>query len=71
MESGWETERSRKYKGDQTFNFVVFYCVAIDPMYKLSNYVKMATMVMFGDEKGEKLWAMVNSAELGFLYRVC
>jgi hypothetical protein len=56
-----ETERRRKYKGDQTFNFVVFYCVAIDPMYKLSNYVKVSTVVMFGDEKGDKLWATVNT----------
>ena len=43
-------------------NLVIFFCVAVDPRYKLSNYIKMATMVMFGDEIGDKLWETVNSS---------
>jgi hypothetical protein len=34
--------------------------VAIDPKYKLSNYIKMTIFVVFGDESGEKLWEKVN-----------
>ena len=47
---------------DQLLNLVIFFCVAVDPRYKLSNYIKMATMVMFGDEIGDKLWETVNSS---------
>jgi len=58
---GDREKRGEKDNGDQLLNFVVFYSVAIDPRYKLSNYIKMAIMVMFGDEIGEKLWATVNT----------
>jgi len=61
MERGQEIERREKDKGDQLLNIVIFFCVAMDPRFKLSNYVKMATMVMFGDDIGEKLWATVNT----------
>ena len=47
---------------DQLLNLVIFFCVDVDPRYKLSNYIKMATMVMFGDEVGDKLWETVNSS---------
>jgi hypothetical protein len=41
-----ETEkRGEKDKVDQLHNFVIFFCVVVDPRYKLSNYIKMATMV--------------------------
>jgi hypothetical protein len=43
-------------------NFVVYFCVAIDPRYKLSTYIKMAMMILFGDEIGEKLWETVNTS---------
>ena len=36
--------------------------MAIDPRYKLSNYIKMAIFVVFGDESWEKMWAKVNSS---------
>jgi hypothetical protein len=55
-------ERGEKDKGDQLLNIIIFFCVAIDPRYKLSNYIKMSTMVMFGAEIGGKLWATVNSS---------
>jgi hypothetical protein len=55
-------KRGEKDKGDQLLNIVIFFCVAVDPRYKLSNYIKMATMVMFGPKIGEKLWATVNSS---------
>jgi hypothetical protein len=55
-------KRGEKDKGDQLLNLVIFFCVAVDPRYKLSNYIKMATMVMFGDEIGDKLWETVNSS---------
>lgn len=48
--------------GVQNLNLIVFFCVALDPRYKLNSYIKMATMVMFGDEIGEQLWTtVVNS----------
>lgn len=37
-------------------NLIIFFCVAIDPRYKLSDYTKMATLEMFGHEIGEELW---------------
>ncbi|KAF0907514.1 hypothetical protein E2562_018333 [Oryza meyeriana var. granulata] len=44
-----------KYWGDnneekpgEQLNLVIFFCVVIDPRYKLSNYTKMATFEMFG-----------------------
>lgn len=49
-----------KERGDQMLNLVMFFCVAIYPRYKLSNYIKMAIFVVFGDESGEKLLAKVN-----------
>ncbi|KAF0896093.1 hypothetical protein E2562_019323 [Oryza meyeriana var. granulata] len=56
-----------KYWGDnneekpgEQLNLVIFFCVAIDPRYKLSNYTKMATFEMFGLEKGLTLWDKVN-----------
>jgi hypothetical protein len=56
METGRDREkRGEKDKGDQLLNIFIFFCVGIDPRFKLSSYVKMATMVMFGDEIGEKL----------------
>lgn len=55
-------KRGEKDKGDQLLNLVVFFCVAIDPRYKLSNYIKMAVMFMFGAEIGEKLWGTVNTS---------
>ncbi|CAN6253526.1 unnamed protein product [Urochloa humidicola] len=55
-------KRGEKDKGDQLLNIVIFFCVAVDPRYKLSNYIKMATLVMFGPEIGEKLWATVNTS---------
>ncbi|CAD6219782.1 unnamed protein product [Miscanthus lutarioriparius] len=58
---GDREKRGEKDKGDQLLNIVIFFCVGIDPWFKLSNYVKMATMVMFGDEIGQKLWATVNT----------
>ena len=58
---GDREKRGEKDKGDQLLNIVIFFCVGIDPRFKLSNYVKMATMVMFGDEIGQKLWATVNT----------
>jgi hypothetical protein len=57
---GDREKRGEKDKGDQLLNIVIFFCVAIDPRFKLSNYVKMATMVMFGDDIGPKLWETVN-----------
>jgi hypothetical protein len=32
-----------KEKGDQMLTLIMFFCVAIDPRYRLSNYIKMAT----------------------------
>ncbi|CAD6259402.1 unnamed protein product [Miscanthus lutarioriparius] len=57
-------KRGEKDKGDQllNLNFVVYFCVAIDPRYKLSTYIKMAMMILFGDEIGEKLWETVNTS---------
>jgi hypothetical protein len=49
-----------KERGDHMLNLVMFFCVAIDPRYKLSNYINMAIFVVFGDESEEKLWAKVN-----------
>jgi hypothetical protein len=54
-------KRGEKDKGDQLLNFVVFYCVAIDPRYKLSNCIRMGIKVMFGDTVGEKVWETVNT----------
>lgn len=43
-------------------NLIIFFCVAIDPRYKLSDYTKMATLEMFGHEIGEELWEKVNKS---------
>ncbi|XP_072147896.1 zinc finger BED domain-containing protein RICESLEEPER 2-like [Setaria viridis] len=54
-----------KYWGDKKedmLNLVIFFCVAIDPRYKLSDYTKMATLEMFGHEIGQELWAVVNKS---------
>jgi hypothetical protein len=61
---GNREKRGEKNKGDQllNLNFVVYFCVAIDPRYKLSTYIKMAMMILFGDEIGEKLWETVNTS---------
>jgi hypothetical protein len=61
MERGKRPREGENIRGIRHSILLCFYCVAIDPMYKLSNYIKMATVVMFGDEKGEKLWATVNT----------
>ncbi|CAO2144646.1 unnamed protein product, partial [Urochloa humidicola] len=50
-----------KYWGDHTsFNILVFVAVALDPRYKLGNYTKIATLEMFGEVKGELVWAEMN-----------
>jgi hypothetical protein len=59
---GDREKRGEKDKGDQLLNIIIFFCVAVDPRFKLSSYVKMATLVMFGDEIGEKLWGTVTTA---------
>jgi hypothetical protein len=58
---GDREKRGEKDKGDQLLNFTVFYCVAIDPRYKLSNCIRMGIKVMFGDTVGEKVWETVNT----------
>ncbi|CAL4888787.1 unnamed protein product [Urochloa decumbens] len=55
-------KRGEKDKGGQLLNIVIFFCVVVDPRYKLSNYIKMATMVMFGNDIGEKLWETVHTS---------
>lgn len=55
-------KRGEKDKGDQLLNLAIFFCLAIDSRYKLSNYLKMATNVMFGTEISEKLWTTVNTS---------
>lgn len=47
-------------------NSIVFFCVALDQQYKLSNYIKMPTSIMFGDEVGEKLWATLDNSFRSF-----
>ncbi|BAF04054.2 Os01g0170400 [Oryza sativa Japonica Group] len=58
---GDREKRGEKDKGDQLLNFTVFFCVAIDPRYKLSNCIRMGIKVMFGDTVGEKVWETVNT----------
>ena len=58
---GDREKRGEKDKGDQLLNFIVFFCVAIDPRYKLSKCIRMGIKVMFGDTIGEKLWDTVNT----------
>jgi hypothetical protein len=69
--SGDREKRGEKDKGDQLLNIVIFFYVGIYPRFKLSNYVKMAIMVMFGDEIGEKLWATVNTYFRAFVTKIC
>jgi hypothetical protein len=62
MERQGDREKRGERQGGQLLNICYFFCVAIDPRFKLFDYVKkMATMVMLGDEIGEKLWAIVNT----------
>ena len=58
---GDREKRGEKDKGDQLLNFSVYYFVAIDPRYKLSNCIKLGIKVMFGDTIGDKLWETVNT----------
>lgn len=58
---GDREKRGEKDKGDQLLNFNVFFCVAIDPRYKLSNCIKMGIKVMFGDTIGDKVWETANT----------
>lgn len=58
---GDREKRGEKDKGDQLLNFNVFFCVAIDPRYKLSNCIKIGIKVMFGDIIGDKVWETVNT----------
>ncbi|XP_066317809.1 zinc finger BED domain-containing protein RICESLEEPER 2-like [Miscanthus floridulus] len=58
---GDREKSGEKDKGDQLLNFTVFFCVVVDPRYKLSNCIKMGIKVMFGDTIGEKVWETMNS----------
>jgi hypothetical protein len=70
--TGDREKRGEKDKGDQLLNIIIFFYVGIYPRFKLSNYVKMTIMVMFGDEIGEKLWATMNTYFRALLQRsVC
>jgi hypothetical protein len=40
----------------ENINLLIFVATTHDPRYKLSNYTKLATGEMFGEEKGEKVW---------------
>jgi hypothetical protein len=61
MERSRETREGENIRGLRRSTLLFLYYFAIDPRYKHSNYVKMATMVMSDDKKGEKLWAMMNT----------
>lgn len=53
-------EKEKEKEKEEMLNLIIFFCVAIDPRYKLSDYTKMATLEMFGYEMGEELWETVN-----------
>ncbi|CAN6374533.1 unnamed protein product [Urochloa humidicola] len=53
-------DKEKDKEKEDMLNLNIFFCVAVDPRYKLSDYTKMATLEMFGREIGEELWEVVN-----------
>ena len=56
-----EGDKDKEKEKDDLLNLVIFFCIAIDPRFKLSDYTKMATLEMFHDN-GEELWEAVNKS---------
>ncbi|XBI28102.1 hypothetical protein VPH35_052403 [Triticum aestivum] len=55
-------DKYNKYWADhKSFNILIFAAVALDPRYKLSNYIKIATFEMFGQINGEEVWTKMNT----------
>lgn len=50
-----------KYWGDhKSFNILIFIAVSLDPRYKLSNYIKIAILEMFGETQGQVVWTEIR-----------
>ncbi|XBI83867.1 hypothetical protein VPH35_092303 [Triticum aestivum] len=50
-----------KYWGDhKSFNILIFIAVSLDPRYKLSNYIKIAILEMFGETQGQVVWTEIS-----------
>lgn len=42
-------------------NLLIFIATALDPRYKLAEYTHLAILEMYGDDKGPKVWAAINT----------
>lgn len=42
-------------------NLLIFIATSLDPRYKLAEYTHLAILEMYGDDKGPKVWAAINT----------
>ena len=50
-----------KAKDKENINLLIFVAAFLDPRYKLSLYTKISVEEIFGEEKGQVVWAAINT----------
>ena len=50
-----------KEKEKENINLLIFIAAILDPRYKLSLYTKLTVEEIFGEERGQLVWAAIKS----------
>jgi hypothetical protein len=54
-------KEKEKEKEKENVNLLIFVAAFLDPRYKLSLYLKISVEEIFGEEKGQLVWAAINA----------